>query len=27
MAEGSFSYGQTVAVTTAYLNVLIEDDQ
>ena len=27
LAEGSFSYGQTVAVTTAYLNVLIEDDQ
>ena len=27
LAEGSFSYGQTEAVTTAYLNVLIEDDQ
>ncbi|KDA70776.1 hypothetical protein AC12_5344 [Escherichia coli 2-005-03_S3_C2] len=26
LAEGSFSYGQAVAVITAYLNVFIEDD-
>ncbi|KUX76958.1 hypothetical protein AWF91_25070, partial [Escherichia coli] len=27
MAEGSFSYGQAVAVITAYRNVFTEDDQ
>ncbi|EON2110639.1 DUF905 family protein [Escherichia coli] len=26
MAEGSFSYGQAVAVITAYRNVFIQDD-
>ncbi|EOJ4024259.1 DUF905 family protein [Escherichia coli] len=26
MAEGSFSYGQAVAVITAYRNVFIKDD-